>query len=146
MTCVYYAYWSGIQSRRASFHPRLGRLALVWPTNADLTCVYVAWRHAEFPRFRAMSKKNFLATLMLVPGLQERVAAGRRGTRFVGTTDLPSLYRASRGPRWALVGDARHHQDPTHRHGHDGRVRLLADALDDALTGRRAPDTALAFG
>src|SRR5436190_1903161 len=41
LTFVYYAYWSGIRPRRASFHARSGRLVLVWPTNNELTCVYV---------------------------------------------------------------------------------------------------------
>ena len=105
LTCVYYAYWSGIQPRQASFHPRPGRLVLVWPTNDQLTCVYVAWPHAEFPRLKADLERNFLATLELVPGLRERVAAGRRETRFVGTADLPNLYRTSHGPvghLWAM--------------------------------------------
>ena len=147
LTCVYYAYWSGIVPRRASFHPRPGRLVLVWPTNDELTCVYVAWPHAEFPRIRADVERNFLETLALVPGLPERIAAGRRETRFVGTADLPNQYRTSHGPGWALVGDAGHHKDPATGLGMSDAfvsAELLADALDDALTGQCASDAALA--
>jgi 2-polyprenyl-6-methoxyphenol hydroxylase-like FAD-dependent oxidoreductase len=147
LTCVYYAYWSGVQPRRASFHPRSGRLVLVWPTNDDLTCVYVAWRHAEFARFRADVEGNFLATLELVPGLRERVSAGRRETPFRGTADLPNQYRTSHGPGWALVGDAGHHKDPSTGMGMSDAfvsAELLAEAIDEGLAGTRTQDETLA--
>jgi 2-polyprenyl-6-methoxyphenol hydroxylase-like FAD-dependent oxidoreductase len=147
LTCVYYAYWSGVEPRRASFHPRPGRLVLVWPTNDDLTCVYVAWRHADFAHFRADVEGNFLATLELVAGLRERVSAGRRQTPFRGTADLPNQYRTSYGPGWALVGDAGHHKDPSTGMGMSDAfvsAELLAEAIDDALAGRRSQRAALA--
>lgn len=43
LTAVYYSYWSGLRGLGASFHARPGQLILVWPTNDDLTCIYVAW-------------------------------------------------------------------------------------------------------
>jgi 2-polyprenyl-6-methoxyphenol hydroxylase-like FAD-dependent oxidoreductase len=147
LTCVYYAYWSGVQPRCASFHPRPGRLILVWPTNDELTCVYVAWRRAEFPRFKADVEANFLATLELVPGLRERITAGCRETPFRGTADLPNQYRRSHGPGWALVGDAGHHKDPSTGMGMSDAflsAELLAEAIDDTLAGRRSQDEALA--
>lgn len=147
LTCVYYAYWSGVQPRTASFYPRPGRLILVWPTNDDLTCVYVAWRHAEFSRFRTDIERNFLATLELAAGLRERVAAGHRETPFRGTADLPNQYRMSHGPGWALVGDAGHHKDPSTGMGMSDAflsADLLAESIDDVLAGRRFQDQALA--
>jgi 2-polyprenyl-6-methoxyphenol hydroxylase-like FAD-dependent oxidoreductase len=147
LTCAFYAYWSGVRPRGASFHPRPGCLILVWPTNDELTCVYVAWRHAEFARFRADVEANFLATLELVAGLRDRVAAGRRETPFRGTADLPNQYRISHGPGWALVGDAGHHKDPATGMGMSDAflsAELLAAALDDAQAGRRSQDEALA--
>ena len=147
LTCAYYAYWSGVRPRRASFHPRPGRLILVWPTNDELTCVYVAWRYAEFARFRADVEDNFLATLELVAGLRDRVTAGRRETSFRGTADLPNQYRTSHGPGWVLVGDAGHHKDPATGMGMSDAflsAELLAAALDDAQAGRRSQDEALA--
>jgi flavin-dependent dehydrogenase len=147
LTCVYYAYWSGVRPRGASFHPRPGRLVLVWPTNDELTCVYVAWRRAEFPRFKADVEANFLATLELVPGLRERITAGRRETPFRGTADLPNQYRRSHGPGWALVGDAGHHKDPSTGMGMSDAfvsAELLAVALDDCAAGRRPQAEALA--
>ncbi len=147
LTCVYYAYWSGVQPRCASFHPRPGRLILVWPTNDELTCVYVAWSRTEFQRLRAEPEANFLATLELVPGLRERITAGYRETPFYGTADVPNHYRTSHGPGWALVGDAGHHKDPSTGMGMTDAflsAELLADAIDDARAGRRSEDEALA--
>ena len=119
----------------------------MWPTNDALTCVYVAWPHAEFARVKADLETNFRAAVALVPGLQERLAAGHRETRFVGTADLPNQYRTSHGPGWALVGDAGHHKDPATGLGMSDAfvsAELLADALDDAFTGRCSSDAALA--
>lgn len=147
MTCVYYSYWSGIPERHASFHARAGQLVLVWPTNDDLTCVYVGWPVGEYPRVKANVEAQFLTALGTVPGLVERLAAGQREQRFTGTRDLPNMYRASAGPGWALVGDAGHHKDPSTGMGISdafAAADLLAAAIDDGLNGRRAMDDALA--
>jgi 2-polyprenyl-6-methoxyphenol hydroxylase-like FAD-dependent oxidoreductase len=109
--------------------------------------VYVAWRRAEFPRFRADIEANFLATLELVPGLRERITAGCRETPFCGTADLPNQYRTSHGPGWALVGDAGHHMDPSTGMGMSDAflsAELLAEAIDDTVAGRQSEDEALA--
>jgi 2-polyprenyl-6-methoxyphenol hydroxylase-like FAD-dependent oxidoreductase len=147
LTCVYYAYWSGVRPGRASFHMRPGRLILVWPTNDQLTCVYVAWRRAEFLTFRADLAVNFLSTLELVPGLRERITDGLRVSPFRGTADLPNQYRTSHGPGWVLVGDAGHHKDPSTGMGMSDAflsAELLARAIDDAAAGRLTEEAALA--
>ena len=100
LTAVYYSYWSGIRGLGASFHARPGQLILTWPTNDDLTCIYVAWPRQDFHRVRRDVEGRFHAALELVPGLYEAVAAGHREARFTGTADLPSFYRASAGPGW----------------------------------------------
>jgi flavin-dependent dehydrogenase len=147
MTCVYYSYWSGIPERRASFHAREKQLVLIWPTNGDLTCVYVAWPVGEYPRVKADLEARFRTALGTVPGLTDRLAAGRREQRFTGTRDLPNMYRVSAGPGWALVGDAGHHKDPSTGMGISDAFTaadLLAKAIDDGLSGRREMDDALA--
>ena len=76
-----------------------------------------------------------------------RSRPGRREQRFVGTGDLPNLYRTSAGPGWALAGDAGHHKDPSTGMGmSDAFVAadLLAEAIDDGLAGRRPMHDALA--
>ena len=146
LTGVLYSYWSGLSGLEASFHARPNRLILVWPTNDDLTCIYVAWPRSEFPRVRKDVEREFRAALDLIPGLGEAVASGQREQRFTGTDDLPNLYRTSAGPGWALVGDAGHHKDPSTGMGMSdafGSAELLAAAIDESLRGRRALDSSL---
>jgi flavin-dependent dehydrogenase len=147
LTAAYYSYWSGLRPLGATFHARPGRLILVWPTNDNLTCIYVAWPRQEFHQVRANLEQNFHAALRLVPRLYDAVASGRREQRISGTGDLPNLYRASAGPGWALAGDAGHHKDPSTGMGISDAflsADLLAQAIDDGLTGRRPIDDALA--
>ena len=147
LTAVYYSYWSGIQHLGASFHARPGRLVLVWPTNDDLTCIYVAWPRQEFGQLRKDAESRFQSALDLVPGLRDIVASGRSEARFTGTGDLPNLYRTSAGPGWALAGDAGHHKDPSTGMGMSDAFQaaeLLAEAIHDGLAGHRPMDDALA--
>jgi 2-polyprenyl-6-methoxyphenol hydroxylase-like FAD-dependent oxidoreductase len=147
LTGVYYSYWSGLRDLGASFHARPGQLILVWPTNDDLTCIYVAWPKPIFQQVRTDVQRHFCAALSAVPGLRDAVAGGRREQRFAGTADLPNLYRASAGSGWALVGDAGHHKDPSTGMGMSDAflaADLLAEAIRDGLVGRRALDDAVA--
>ena len=147
LTGVHYSYWSGISHLGASFHARAGRLILVWPTNNDLTCVYVAWPHAEFASIRRNLTANFAAALDLVPGLRDLVESGRQEQPFAGTGYLPNQYRCSAGLGWALVGDAGHFKDPSTGMGMSDAFMaadLLADAVHQGLTGRAPIDESLA--
>jgi flavin-dependent dehydrogenase len=146
LTAVYYSYWSGIRPLGASFHARPGRLILVWPTNDDLTCIYVAWPRQEFGQVRKDAENHFHRALELVPGLRDSVASGRREARLTGTGDLPNLYRTSAGPGWALAGDAGHHKDPSTGMGMSDAFQaaeLLAEAIHDGLAGHRPLDPAV---
>jgi flavin-dependent dehydrogenase len=147
LTAVYYSYWSGLGDLGATFHARPGRLILVWPTNDDLTCIYVAWPRREFRQVRTDVAGSFDAALKLVPALYDAAASGRKEERFTGTGDLPNLYRASAGPGWALAGDAGHHKDPSTGMGMSDAflaAELLAEAIHDGLAGSRPMDDALA--
>ena len=147
LTGVCYSYWTGLTELGASFHSRPGRLILVWPTNDDMTCIYVAWPREEFRNVRNNTEASFHDALTLVPGLRDAVASGQRQQRFFGTDDLPNLYRASAGPAWALVGDAGHHKDPSTGMGMSDAflaADLLACAIEDGLAGHRQLDDALA--
>lgn len=146
LTGVLYSYWSGLRDLGASFHSRPGRLILVWPTNDELTCIYVAWPRQEFSHVRKSVEESFRAALEQVPGLAEAVDSGRRVHRFVGTDDLPNQYRISAGPGWALAGDAGHHKDPSTGMGMSdafASADLLAQAIHDGLAGSRPIDEAL---
>jgi flavin-dependent dehydrogenase len=118
-----------------------------FPTHDGLTLIGVAWPQAEFLAYRADVEGNYLKTLDLAPSLAERVRAGKREERFVGTADLPNFFRRPYGPGWALVGDAGYHKDPCTAQGIGDAFRdaeLLAEALDVYFSGGRQSDEALA--
>jgi flavin-dependent dehydrogenase len=82
----------------------------------------------------------------LAPAFAERVRAATRESRFVGAAQLPGHLRKPFGAGWALVGDAGYHKNPITAMGINDAFRdaeLLADALDDAFSGRRSYDAAL---
>jgi 2-polyprenyl-6-methoxyphenol hydroxylase-like FAD-dependent oxidoreductase len=147
LTCVYYGYWSGVPLEGAEIYTRPGRMFITFPTNENLTCIYMAWPHSEFHAFRADIKGNFLRTLDLAPHLAERVHQGKQAGRFVGTADLPNFFRKPYGPGWALVGDAGYHKDPYAAQGIMDAFRdveLLVEAIDAGWAGRRPLEEALA--
>ncbi len=148
LTCGYYSYWSSVPLEGAELYPREGWFAFAFPTNDGLACIAAQWPHGEFAAIRADVEGHFLRTLeQQAPRLAERVRAGRREERFVGTGDLPNFFRRPYGPGWALVGDAGYHKDPNTGLGISDAFRdaeLLAEAIDEGLRGARPLDAALA--
>ncbi len=126
----------------------MGRRMLgAWPTNDGLTMIYVARPAAEFDAFRADVEGSYMATIDLVPRLAERVHAGRRAERILGSGEMVNYYRKPYGPGWALVGDAGYIKDPITGLGISDAFRdaeLLSDALDAGFSGRAPMDVALA--
>jgi 2-polyprenyl-6-methoxyphenol hydroxylase-like FAD-dependent oxidoreductase len=140
---MYYAYWSdlpaaGFDTTVRAEHRRGWAAA---PTHDDLTVVPFGWPVEEFKANRTDVEANFLATVELAPEFAERVRAAKRESRFIGSAELPGYFRKPFGPGWALVGDAGYHKNPITAMGINDAFRdaeLLADALDDAFSGRRA--------
>jgi flavin-dependent dehydrogenase len=147
LTCGYYTYWADVPVQGGEIY-RVGRRMLgAWPTNDGLTMIYVAWPAAEFDAFRADLESSYMATIDLVPRLAERVHAGRRAERIIGSGEMVNYYRKPCGPGWALVGDAGYIKDPITGLGISDAFRdaeLLADALDSGFSGRAPMDTTLA--
>ena len=148
LTCAYYAYWSGIGLEHFTIHPREKRIVMAFPTNNGLTCVFVEWPKQEFRSFRSDVEGNFLKTVDLAaPEMAERVHAGKREGRFVGSVVLPNYLRKPYGPGWALVGDAGYHKDPIVGEGITDAFRdveLLVEAIDAGFSGRLVLEEALA--
>jgi flavin-dependent dehydrogenase len=147
LTCACYAYWSGVALDGLHICPREGRMTIAFPTNDTLACVYVAWPKQEFRAFRSDIENSYLKTVELVPKLAERVRAGKREERFVGTAVLPNFFCKPDGPGWALVGDAGYHKDPVTAQGITDAFRdaeLLAEAIDAGFSGQRPLEEALA--
>jgi flavin-dependent dehydrogenase len=143
----YYAYWSGVPTDGFEVFDRPYRSFGAIPTNDGLTCVFAQWPIAEFATNRADVEGNYLKTLDLAPAFADRVHAGRRETRFVGTADVANYMRKPYGPGWALVGDAGYNKDPSTAQGISDAFRdaeLLADAIDTWLSVAMPFDLAMA--
>lgn len=147
LACYYASYWSGVPTDRLEIYYRDRRTIFIFPTNDGRTSIAVAWPREQFHAVRADIETHIQAALGLVPGLAERVRAGRREEPFIGTADLPNFFRTPYGSGWALVGDAGYHKDPYLAQGISDAFRdaeLLAEAADDGLAGRRPLEAALA--
>jgi 2-polyprenyl-6-methoxyphenol hydroxylase-like FAD-dependent oxidoreductase len=147
LLAAYYAYWSGLPMEgRFETYVRPNRGMAAWPTNDDLTVVIAGWPYAEFEANKLDIEGNFLKTYDLGPSFAERLRAGTRESRFVGTA-VPNFFRKPYGPGWALVGDAGYNKDFITAQGiHDAfrDAELCATALDEALSGARSFDGAMA--
>jgi flavin-dependent dehydrogenase len=144
---LYYAYWSGFPTDgEFQLYQRDQRGFGMIPTNDDLTVVVVTWPVDEFEANREDLLGNYLRAFEADPSLAERARAGNRETRLVGAK-MQNFYRRSHGPGWALVGDAGYHKDAVTAQGMTDAFRdaeLVSNAIDDAFTGRRSQDEALA--
>ncbi len=140
LTCGYYSYWDGVPVKGGEIYRRGQRTITSWPTNDNLTMIYVAWPVAEFAAFRADVEGNYQTTIDLVPSLAERVRAGKRVARISGAGNIPNFFRKPYGPGWALVGDAGYIKDPISGMGISDAFRdaqLLANALESISIGRK---------
>lgn len=139
LTCGYYTYWADMPTDSVELYPRKDRFIIALPTNDNLTQVAVCWKHDEFGMYRSDIENNYLGTLdELTPALAERVRAGRRAERFLGTAEMQNFFRRSYGPGWALAGDAGYHKDPVTAQGITDAFRdaeFLAEALDAGFSG-----------
>ena len=148
LTCNYYTYWSGVPVEGAELYPRAGRGVVADKTNDGLTMVTALWPKEEFNRVRSNIEGEYMRSVdECAPALAERLRAGRREERFAGTGFLPNLFRKPYGPGWALVGDAGYVKDPITAQGITNsfsHAEMLAEALDEALSGRAEMEKALA--
>ncbi len=146
VSCWYFSYWSGVPGDGLELYLRDKRVIFAFPTNDGLFAVFVAWPIEELGAVRADAEHELPAVVDRIPELAERVRGGRREERILGATQLPNFLLRPGGPGWALVGDAGCHKDPYLALGVCDAFRdaeLLADALGDILSGRRAEAEAL---
>lgn len=143
----YYTYYRGVECDGVETFLHDGLFCVMFPTNDGLTTVGLEWPRDRFTQIRRDVDGSFLAALDRLGEVGQRVRAGERVERFVGVAELPSYIRKAFGPGWALVGDACYHKDPAPADGITDAFRgaeLLADAVDDILSGRSDEETALA--
>ena len=147
LSCFYYTYWSGVSVDGYEDYWPGRHFILTVPTNDDIVLIVMGWPYDQFHEIRRDIEANYMQALDLVPHLSERVRAGRREERFLGSADLSNFFRKPYGPGWALVGDASYSKDPITAFGISDSFRdaeLLTDAIDDGLSGRRPYSDAMA--
>jgi 2-polyprenyl-6-methoxyphenol hydroxylase-like FAD-dependent oxidoreductase len=141
-----YSYWSGVPVSGGELYQRPGRAVAVFPTNSELTMVYVAAPMTEFASLRGDLEGHYLRTLDLCGDLGERVRAGARAERLRTTPDQPNTFRCSHGPGWALAGDAGVVMDSISAQGMTNALRdagYLSAAVVAGLGGGRPLAAAL---
>ena len=144
LAATVYGYWSGVPTDGAETYVRPGRGVALWPTHDGLTVVALTLPRQEY---RGGAQDLHLRTLMALPGLRERLAAGRLVSEVRGAANLRNFRRRSHGAGWALLGDAGQHKDPIGAHGMSDAftdAAGLARAIDDGLGGRLDLDRSLA--
>ncbi|MCF2531796.1 NAD(P)/FAD-dependent oxidoreductase [Yinghuangia soli] len=145
----YYAYYSGLDG---DLHHRVGLHETwcgAWPTHDGLTVAAVICGRSRFKEFRRDVPGNYQAVWDEIhPELGAQMRdQGRRESDFVAMPHADNYYRQPWGPGWALVGDAAYHKDPYPGFGiTDAFIHgeILAERLDQALSGERPFDDALA--
>jgi 2-polyprenyl-6-methoxyphenol hydroxylase-like FAD-dependent oxidoreductase len=147
LLAAYYSYWSGLpMAGRFEVYIRPHRAFGAWPTSDGRTLVIAGWPYAEFEANKRDIEGNVHAVIDLVPEFAKRLREARREERFAGMP-VPGYLRKPFGPGWALVGDAGYNKDFITAQGMQDAFRdaeLCAGALDEAITGRRAFDEAMA--
>ena len=124
-TYAYYTYWKGAAVTGFCAFLDEGSFIGMFPTNGDLTMVFLQAPHADFDIARRAPAEHYLGVLKAQPAAMEFLGDAAPAEPVRGTGDLPTFCRVSAGPGWALVGDTGHHKDPLIARG-------IADAFRDA--------------
>lgn len=148
VACYYYGYWEGLRSHGLELYPRDGLIVGVFPTQPNVSMIFVGRPVAEFDTIRQDPEASYLQALSSIPDVADRAHAGaRRIGRLAGTGDLPNFCRRPFGPGWALVGDAGYHKDPCLPLGISDAFRdaeLLSEAIESGSSGHQELPEALA--
>jgi flavin-dependent dehydrogenase len=151
LSCGYYSYFSGVPLPNGA-EAYVGDMAgvLAFPTNDGLTCLGAGAPHASFDEYRADIEGTFFRLVEKAsPAFAERVRAGKREERWMGTADTENFFRQPYGPGWALCGDAGYHKDFVTGLGIADAFRdaeFLSDGLHAGLSGSAPlPDAMAAY-
>ena len=141
-----WSYWKGIALDHVRLYIREHAGAFTFPSSDGTVLVAANLMHDEFVRARRDRESAFHARLKEVaPDLHAMLPCAERVEAFhSGCTR--SFVREAAGPGWALVGDAGMKKDPVTAQGISTAFRcaeMLAEAADDAFSGRRLLDEAL---
>jgi len=93
---------------------------------------------SQYPTFRSDPGTAYVSELRSRPALAALLGRAVIAEQLRGTAALPTFFRISSGPGWALAGDAGHHKDPVIARGIADAFRdadLLASAVIDGWHG-----------
>ena len=122
-------------------------LGTAFPCDGGLVLVLVMPPVERGSAFRSDPQGEYERTLARLPELAERLRGCRQEGKVRGAVDLPSYFRRSIGPGWALAGDAGHFKDPVTAQGIRDALRFgrrLGEIAGPALDDPSALDAALA--
>ncbi|MFI1578607.1 NAD(P)/FAD-dependent oxidoreductase [Embleya sp. NPDC020630] len=144
----YYAYYEDPRTEwrgTAAMWRTERELGTAFPCDGGLALVLLMPPKERADAFRLNLEGEYDRTVALLPGLAERLAGCARTTKIVRAVDLPSYFRRSTGPGWALAGDAGHFKDPVTAQGIRDALRfgrLLGEAAAPYLGDSNRLDTA----
>jgi 2-polyprenyl-6-methoxyphenol hydroxylase-like FAD-dependent oxidoreductase len=149
LTTTFYTYFENLPADRLLIHWRPGRCVPAVPTHDGLTVVLCGWSYQDWQEYRRDIEGNYYKTIetQSTPEFVEQIRGARQVARIVGHHHSENFFRKPYGAGWALVGDAGYHKDPVTALGMADAFRdseHLAEALDEALSGRRPDHEALA--
>ena len=127
---VIYGYWSELAVDGYEWFYRPGHSAGFIPTNAGEVCVFAGAPAGTLPRGDLTATYHRMLAAA-TGGAGGRLAAATPPKRLRTWIGQPGFVRQTRGPGWALVGDAGSFLDPLSTHG-------ITDALRDAELLARA--------
>jgi len=125
VTFAYYTYWRGCLVTGVHAWPEPGRFFGTFPVGGGLALAFVQGPRGEYPAFRSNPLTAYISELRSRPALAGLLADAVIAEPLRGTAALPTFFRMSSGPGWALVGEAGYHKDPRIARG-------IADAFRDA--------------
>ena len=147
----YFAYVEderGGADRHVAAQWREGReLGTAFPCDDGLLLVLLMPPLDRAGSFKADLEGEFRRTVAGIPGLAERVGAGRIATKVRSATETTAYFRRSAGAGWALAGDAGHFKDPVTAQGMRDAMRfgrLLGEAAAPVLEDAAGLDRAVA--
>jgi 2-polyprenyl-6-methoxyphenol hydroxylase-like FAD-dependent oxidoreductase len=125
VTFAYYTYWRGCPVTGVHAWLEPGRFFGIFPVGGGLTLAFVQAPRGQYPTFRRDPLGAYVRELRSRPALAGLLGQAVIAEPLRGTAALPTFFRKSSGPGWALAGDAGHHKDPAIARG-------IADAFRDA--------------
>jgi hypothetical protein len=105
VTFAYYTYWRGCPVAAVHAWLEPGRFFGIFPVGGGLALAFVQAPRGEYPTFRSDPRTAYVGELRSRPALAGLLADAIIAEPLRATAALPTFFRMSSGPGWALAGD-----------------------------------------